>query len=45
MFVKWYNDKLPLHLVINVVEIFLQQNIVSPLFRYSTNPLLKQFTY
>ena len=43
LFVKWYNDKLPLELVIKVVEKFLQQNILTPLLQYSANPLLKQF--
>ena len=41
--VKGYNDKLPLELVIKVVEKFLQQNVLTPLLQYSANPLLKQF--
>ena len=40
LFVKWYNDKLPLELVIHVV----QQNILAPLLQYSANPLLQQFS-
>jgi len=42
LFVKWYNDKLPLDLVIDVIEKFLQQNILAPLFQFSTNPLLRR---
>lgn len=43
LFVKWYKDKLPLPLVIDVVQKILNINTLTLLFSYSSNPLLKQF--
>lgn len=46
LFVKWYNDKLPLNLVMNVVhQIIIDRNVLTILLSYSSNPLIQQLAF
>ncbi len=44
LFVKWYNDKLPTELVINIIQKFLDKNILGILLSYSNDPMLKRIS-
>lgn len=42
LFVKWYNEKLPINLVTDVLQKFLDTNVLGILLSYSNNPVLRQ---
>lgn len=42
LFVKWYDEKLSLNLVTDVLQKFLDKNVLGILLSYSSNPLLRQ---